>query len=107
MLYFHVPGSTCGVPSLSSTVTATPTKLAYDIGDRVFLSCPEGSVMDGEMSELMCNPSLQWSPSPAGVHCKPGKMHLINIDYSGFNMWLEALILLLFLPQPPQLLLPA
>lgn len=62
--------STCGVPSLNSLVIATPTKLAYDIGDRVFLSCSEGSAMDREVSEIMCSPSLQWSPPPANVHCK-------------------------------------
>nr|AXB74599.1 complement component 7 [Planiliza haematocheilus] len=62
--------STCGSPSLNSLVIGTPTKAAYQIGETVFLSCPKGSVLDGEMSEIICNPSLQWSPSPASAHCK-------------------------------------
>lgn len=73
-----VPGSTCGLPSLNSEVIATPTKAAYQIGDRVSLSCPAGSVLDGEVSEMLCSPSLQWSPSPATAHCKAGTAHLFS-----------------------------
>ncbi|XP_056259013.1 complement component 7b [Seriola aureovittata] len=62
--------STCGIPPLTGEVIATPTQAAYQIGDRVSLSCPAQSVLDGEVSEILCNPSLQWSPSPAGAHCK-------------------------------------
>ncbi|XP_070706772.1 complement component 7b [Pempheris klunzingeri] len=62
--------STCGLPPLDSDVIATPSKAAYQIGDRVSLSCPEGSVLDAEVSEILCSPSLQWSPSPATSHCK-------------------------------------
>nr|XP_012772491.1 complement component C7 [Maylandia zebra] len=61
--------STCGIPSLNNLVVATPTKQAYEIGDSVSLSCPEGSVIDREVSEIICTPSLQWSPSPAVAHC--------------------------------------
>lgn len=43
----------------------------------MFLSCPAGSVLEGEVSETMCNPSLQWSPSPAGVYCDAGKVSFI------------------------------
>ncbi|XP_076613355.1 complement component C7-like [Chaetodon auriga] len=62
--------STCSTPPLNSDLIATPTKTTYQIGERVSLSCPAGSVLDGEVSELMCSPSLQWSPSPASAHCK-------------------------------------
>ncbi|XP_044030060.1 complement component 7b isoform X4 [Siniperca chuatsi] len=62
--------STCGIPPLNSEVIVTPTKATYQIGDRVSLSCPAGSVLDAEVSESMCSPSLQWSPSPANAHCK-------------------------------------
>uniref|UniRef100_UPI0037E7F92C complement component 7b n=1 Tax=Semicossyphus pulcher TaxID=241346 RepID=UPI0037E7F92C len=62
--------STCGTPPLSSKVKATPTKAAYQIGETVTLSCPAGSLLEGEVSEVMCSPSLQWSPSPVRVHCK-------------------------------------
>ncbi|XP_044030059.1 complement component 7b isoform X3 [Siniperca chuatsi] len=60
--------STCGIPPLNSEVIVTPTKATYQIGDRVSLSCPAGSVLDAEVSESMCSPSLQWSPSPANAH---------------------------------------
>ncbi|KAM3599478.1 uncharacterized protein V6R79_006527 [Siganus canaliculatus] len=62
--------STCGIPPVNSDVVATPTKALYQIGERVSLSCPAGSVLDGEVSEILCSPSLQWSPSPATTHCK-------------------------------------
>ncbi|XP_028273758.1 complement component C7 isoform X2 [Parambassis ranga] len=67
--------STCEVPSLNSLVIATPTKTAYQIGDRVSLSCPAGSVLESEESEIICSPSLQWSPSPANTHCKAAPTH--------------------------------
>ncbi|XP_035040005.2 complement component C7 [Hippoglossus stenolepis] len=62
--------SMCGIPQLSRDVVAAPTKEAYPIGDTLSLSCPEGSLLDGEVSEVMCSPSLQWSPSPEGIRCK-------------------------------------
>uniref|UniRef100_A0A3Q3KJ54 Complement component C7 n=1 Tax=Mastacembelus armatus TaxID=205130 RepID=A0A3Q3KJ54_9TELE len=62
--------STCGIPPLSSDVIAAPNTAAYQIGDRVSLSCPAGSALEGEVSEIICTPSLQWSPSPAAAHCK-------------------------------------
>uniref|UniRef100_A0A3Q1BSD8 Complement component C7 n=1 Tax=Amphiprion ocellaris TaxID=80972 RepID=A0A3Q1BSD8_AMPOC len=62
--------STCGLPPINSLVTATPTKTAYQIGDSVSLSCPVGLFLEGEVSEVICSPSLQWSPSPADARCK-------------------------------------
>ncbi|XP_034047519.1 complement component C7 [Thalassophryne amazonica] len=62
--------STCGIPPLSSDVIGAPMKAVYEIGDRVLLSCPTGSVLDGEVSEVICSPSLQWSPSPADTLCR-------------------------------------
>ncbi|KAF0031238.1 hypothetical protein F2P81_015793 [Scophthalmus maximus] len=64
------PGSTCGIPPLASDVIATPANTTSQIGDRVSLSCPAGSVLEGEVSEVMCSPSLQWSPSPADARCR-------------------------------------
>ncbi|XP_042250342.1 complement component 7b [Thunnus maccoyii] len=61
--------STCGIPPLNREVIATPPKAAYQIGDQVSLSCPAGSVLDGEVSEIICSPSLQWSPSPSDARC--------------------------------------
>uniref|UniRef100_A0A8D3CSR3 Complement component C7 n=1 Tax=Scophthalmus maximus TaxID=52904 RepID=A0A8D3CSR3_SCOMX len=51
-------------------VIATPANTTSQIGDRVSLSCPAGSVLEGEVSEVMCSPSLQWSPSPADARCR-------------------------------------
>uniref|UniRef100_A0A3Q4BBL8 Complement component C7 n=1 Tax=Mola mola TaxID=94237 RepID=A0A3Q4BBL8_MOLML len=62
--------SVCWIPPLNGMVTATPTKTAYQIGESVSLSCPAESVLEGEVSEIMCSPSLQWSPSPANAYCK-------------------------------------
>lgn len=62
--------SSCGIPPVSGEVIATPTKAAYQIGDKLSLSCPPSLVLDGEVSEVICNPSLQWSPSPADARCK-------------------------------------
>ncbi|KAG7240860.1 hypothetical protein INR49_023434, partial [Caranx melampygus] len=63
-------GATCGDPPLNRHVIATPTKAVYQIGDRVSLSCPAHLVLDGEESEILCNPSLLWSPSPENIQCK-------------------------------------
>ncbi|KAM4719348.1 complement component C7 [Anableps anableps] len=62
--------STCGIPQINSLVEATPIRNVYQIGDTVSLSCPAGSVLDGQVSEIMCSSSLQWSPSPADIQCK-------------------------------------
>ncbi|KAM9322903.1 complement component C7-like [Pholidichthys leucotaenia] len=62
--------SMCSIPSLNRDVIAVPTKEAYQIGDIVSLSCPVGSVLDSEVSEMICSSSLQWSPSPADMSCK-------------------------------------
>ncbi|XP_008322854.1 complement component C7-like isoform X2 [Cynoglossus semilaevis] len=62
--------STCDSPQISGDVIGTPTKPAYEIGDRMTLSCPEGSVLEGEVSEIICSPSLQWSPSPVEALCR-------------------------------------
>ncbi|KAK5851682.1 hypothetical protein PBY51_023219 [Eleginops maclovinus] len=62
--------ATCGFPLLNSDIITNPIEAAYQIGHRVSLSCPAGSVLDMEVSEIMCSPSLQWSPSPARARCK-------------------------------------
>ncbi|KAM6985200.1 complement component 7b [Aplochiton taeniatus] len=61
----------CRLPTLGSGVMATPTRVAYHIGDRVHLTCPSGKVLEG-LSEIMCSSSLQWSPSP-DARCAEGK----------------------------------
>ncbi|XP_060936826.1 complement component C7-like [Limanda limanda] len=62
--------SRCLFPQLSRDVVGTPTKVSYRIGETVSLHCPTGSLLDAEVSEVMCSPLLQWSPSPAGIRCK-------------------------------------
>lgn len=77
LIKLFVSGSTCAFPALKSDVIAVPTKDAYQIGESVSLSCPGGSQVEGEVSEIMCNPSLQWSPSPAGAQCEAGAVQFI------------------------------
>uniref|UniRef100_A0A673AQJ2 Complement component C7 n=1 Tax=Sphaeramia orbicularis TaxID=375764 RepID=A0A673AQJ2_9TELE len=62
--------SSCWRPQLNSDITATPSKSTYDIGDSISLSCPPGTVLEGGVSQTMCSPSLQWSPSPEGAYCE-------------------------------------
>ncbi|KAM9735147.1 complement component C7-like [Menidia menidia] len=59
----------CDMPLLNSLVEARPAKKAYEIGDKVSLSCPTGWVLEGDVSESICSSSLQWSPSPDDIHC--------------------------------------
>ncbi|XP_057674287.1 complement component 7b isoform X1 [Corythoichthys intestinalis] len=61
--------STCTIPHLNNDIMATPSKVNYHIGDRISLSCPEGLMMTGDVSDIICTPSLQWSPSPSTAHC--------------------------------------
>lgn len=74
-----VPGSTCGIPQLKHDVIATPTKVVYQIGEIVTLTCPEGSMLEGDVSQIMCSPSLQWSPSPDSVLCKAGMVLICSL----------------------------
>lgn len=80
----------CGIPPLESGVIATPAIDTYGIGERVSLSCPAGSTLEGEVSEIICNPSLQWSPSPASASCRAGKEHIYHSDsvlYQPRSLW--------------------
>lgn len=74
-----VPGSTCRIPQLKRDVIPTPTKVVYQIGELVTLSCPEGSMLEGDVSQIMCSPSLLWSPSPASVLCKAGMVLICSL----------------------------
>ncbi|XP_019739092.1 complement component C7 isoform X2 [Hippocampus comes] len=64
--------SMCNIPHLNDDVAATPVKENYPIGDRISLACPEGLMLTGDVSEIICSPSLQWSPSPTAAHCRKG-----------------------------------
>uniref|UniRef100_A0AAQ4NZZ2 Complement component C7 n=1 Tax=Gasterosteus aculeatus aculeatus TaxID=481459 RepID=A0AAQ4NZZ2_GASAC len=79
--------STCGIPPLNGQVIATPTQAAYQIGDRVSLSCPVGSVLDADVSEIMCSSSLQWSPSPSSAHCKAGTVEVFQLTVFSCKPW--------------------
>lgn len=79
-------GSTCGVPLPDSQVVATPTKATYEIGETVSLSCPAGSVLEGEVSEVRCTSSLQWSPSPSTTSCVAGKTHCFSSWSAGLQI---------------------
>uniref|UniRef100_A0A667XH33 Complement component C7 n=1 Tax=Myripristis murdjan TaxID=586833 RepID=A0A667XH33_9TELE len=65
--------SGCRIESLSDSVSASPLKQSYGIGERITLSCPEGRHIVGE-TEIICDPSLHFSPDPAGITCKKMKM---------------------------------
>ncbi|XP_028270432.1 complement component C7 [Parambassis ranga] len=60
--------SRCTIESLADGVTASPLKGAYGIGESVTLSCTEGRELLGE-STVTCDPSLHFSPDPAGMRC--------------------------------------
>ncbi|XP_036384474.1 complement component 7b [Megalops cyprinoides] len=59
----------CGAPPLPPDITATPWKLTYQIGEKVSLSCPPGLQREG-VSEITCDSSLNWSPSPSNTKCQ-------------------------------------
>ena len=67
-----LPDAACGVPSLERDVIGMPMKATYEMGEKVFLSCPSGKTLEGER-EVICSSSLQWSPSPWRVTCREGK----------------------------------
>ncbi|XP_071339495.1 complement component C7 [Trachinotus anak] len=60
--------SRCRIGALTDDVIASPLKQAYDIGETVTLSCPEGRQLQGEATSI-CDPSLNFSPNPADVKC--------------------------------------
>ncbi|XP_022046914.2 complement component C7-like [Acanthochromis polyacanthus] len=60
--------SACKIDSLADDVITSFSKKTIGIGDSVTLSCPKGRQLLGE-STIICNPSLQFSPDPAGIRC--------------------------------------
>ncbi|KAK0152615.1 Complement component C7 [Merluccius polli] len=60
--------SKCPSAALPAGVLASPLEGLYSIGERVTLSCPPGQQLLGE-AEIICDPSLNFSPSPASVRC--------------------------------------
>uniref|UniRef100_A0A667XF14 Complement component C7 n=1 Tax=Myripristis murdjan TaxID=586833 RepID=A0A667XF14_9TELE len=60
--------SGCRATPTLSHVSASPLKQSYGIGERITLSCPEGRHIVGE-TEIICDPSLHFSPDPAGITC--------------------------------------
>lgn len=61
--------ATCDAPTLDSAVIGVPLKVNYEMGEKVFLSCPVGMTLDGD-GEIICSSSLQWSPPPWKVLCE-------------------------------------
>lgn len=51
------------------------------------LSCPGGSELEGHVSETMCSPSLQWSPSPAAAQCKPEPTAAAPVSVLKCKLW--------------------
>lgn len=63
--------SVCAAPVLQAYVKATPARAVYEMGDSVTLSCPPGHALDRDVSRSTCSSSLQWSPAPDEMRCKP------------------------------------
>ncbi|XP_056449044.1 complement component C7 [Gadus chalcogrammus] len=63
--------SNCVAAVLTEGVMASPLKGLYRIGEKVTLSCPPGKQILGE-TEMICDPSLLFSPSPESVRCIEG-----------------------------------
>ncbi|KAA8592996.1 hypothetical protein FQN60_018451 [Etheostoma spectabile] len=62
--------SRCNIMALAKDVIASPLQQGYAIGDTVTLSCPAGRQLLGEAT-IICDPSLHFSPDPAGITCSP------------------------------------
>ncbi|KAM4745859.1 complement component C7 [Anableps anableps] len=65
--------SVCRLPSLAEDVIASPLQEAYQLGDTVSLSCPQGSAIDGEETST-CDSSFNFSPDPAQTRCIQAKI---------------------------------
>ncbi|CAL8320838.1 unnamed protein product [Lota lota] len=62
----------CDAPAVRGNVIATPARASYEIGDRVYLSCPQGWALEAQEAMIQCIPGLQWSPFLArDVKCTP------------------------------------
>lgn len=71
-MFYNMSAETlCDRPQLPPDVTGSPWKLAYNIGEAVSLSCPEGKVKEGP-AEIQCNAGLSWSPQPKETSCLTG-----------------------------------
>nr|XP_041567206.1 LOW QUALITY PROTEIN: complement component C7 [Taeniopygia guttata] len=59
----------CLLPELEGGLQGEPWKPTYEIGERITLSCPHGTHLEGAHS-ILCEPSLKWSPDVKTIQCK-------------------------------------
>ncbi|KAM7167031.1 complement component C7 isoform 1-T2 [Macrochelys suwanniensis] len=59
----------CVLPVLVEGMRGEPWKASYEIGEKVTLSCPEGTHLEGS-ALILCEPSLKWSPDMKAIQCK-------------------------------------
>ncbi|XP_012725523.2 complement component C7 [Fundulus heteroclitus] len=60
--------SVCKLPSLPEDVIVSPLQKAYNLGQSITLSCPQGSSLQGE-AMASCDSSLNFSPNLALTRC--------------------------------------
>ncbi|XP_014820625.1 PREDICTED: complement component C7 [Calidris pugnax] len=65
----HCQETACLLPDLEGGLQGEPWKAAYEIGERITLSCPHGMQLEGARS-ILCEPSLKWSPDMKSIRCK-------------------------------------
>ncbi|XP_015250797.1 PREDICTED: complement component C7-like isoform X1 [Cyprinodon variegatus] len=76
----------CKLPSLPDVI-ASPLQEAYNIGESVTLSCPEGSALEGE-AMATCDSSLHFSPDPAQTRCiQAEKKHPPTVPTTQCKEW--------------------
>jgi hypothetical protein len=85
LLFPYFSASNCVAAVLTEGVMASPLKELYRIGEKVTLSCPPGKQILGE-TEVICDPSLLFSPSPESVRCIEGMTHSCNIYLNHYRI---------------------
>nr|XP_034956365.1 complement component C7 [Zootoca vivipara] len=59
----------CVLPALEGGLSADPVKPLYQIGEKIKLSCPEDTQLEGA-AVLLCEPTLKWSPNVNNIQCR-------------------------------------
>ncbi|CAH2296431.1 complement component C7 [Pelobates cultripes] len=65
----HCKRIMCPYPLFPYNIISDSKKSAYQVGDKIGISCPSGFELDGPNS-FLCRSSLSWYPDTQGVQCK-------------------------------------
>ncbi|XP_053304065.1 complement component C7 [Spea bombifrons] len=65
----HCKGVMCSYPVLPHNIKGVPEKSAYQVGDKIGVSCPRDFYLVGPDS-LLCRSSLTWYPDTQSIECK-------------------------------------